>query len=416
MDRAIKKRFWTSGKIFAFSGGGLLISFFVYSFLLMDVRSSLNVDREKVRIHTIETGNFQEFIQVTGTVQPIKTIFLDAIEGGVVQNVMLETGTLVEEGAPIIQLSNSNLQLQVLQQEASLYDQINNVRNSRLNLEQNSLQLKEQLANAEYQLELLKPQYERQKQLYEQDLASLQEFEEVAENYEFQQKRYALNYESFVKDSVQTLEQLKQLNDSEQRMWRSLDAVQSILNNLLISAPIEGQLTTIDLQQGQSISPGERIGQVDILDQFKVRVPVDEFHLPRIVTGLAGSFVFSGTEYDLKITKVYPVIDNGQFQVDMEFTGEVPDRIRRGQSLRIRLELGDADQAVLLARSGFYQTTGGNWIFKLAADGKSATRQEIKLGRQNPEYFEVLDGLSIGDQVIISSYSTFGNNEILNLN
>jgi HlyD family secretion protein len=198
-------------------------------------------------------------------------------------------------------------------------------------------------------------------------------------------------------------------------MFRSLDGVQSILENLIVTAPIEGQLTTVELQQGQSINRGERIGQVDILDNYKIRVGIDEFHLSRITTDLEGSFNFAGENHELIITKVYPVINNGQFQVDMEFVNEAPSGLRRGQTARIRLELGDASDALLLSRGGFYQTTGGNWVYKLNEDGTQAMKQEIRFGRQNPEYYEVISGLSAGDKVITSSYDTFGDNEVLEL-
>ena len=415
MDRKIKKKTWTTNRIIGLILGVAIVGFFVYSFLIADFRSTLNVDREKLTITTITEDSFQEFIQVTGNIQPINTIFLDAIEGGTVQKVILESGTNVQPGDTILILSNSNLQLQVLQQEAGLYDQINNVRNSRLNLEQNSLRIKEQLANAEYQLDVLRPQYERQKTLFEENLISRQEYEATKENFEYEEKRYELTYESFMKDSLQTINQLRQLDESEQRMWRSLNAVQEILNNLIITAPIDGQLTTIELQQGQSIDRSERIGQVDMLDNFKVRVGIDEFHLSRITTGLKGSFDFAGQSYDLTITKVYPVIANGQFQVDMEFANQTPSGIRRGQRVRIRLELGDTSTAVLLERGGFFQSSGGSWVYKLDEDESRAVRTNIRLGQQNPEYFEVISGLIPGDKVIISSYDTFGDNEVLNL-
>ena len=415
MDRKIKKKTWTTNRIIMLVVGVAVIGFFVYTFVFADFRSTLNVDRDKLTIATVSEDSFQEFIQVTGNIQPINTSFLDAIEGGVVQNVVLESGAMVSPGDTVLILTNSNLQLSVLNQEASLYDQINNVRNSRLNLEQNSLQIKEQLANAEYQLDLLKPQFERSQSLYEQNLISKQDFEAVAENYEYEKKRYDLTYESFIKDSIQTINQLRQLDDSESRMYRSLSAVQGILDNLVITAPLEGQLTTIEMQPGQSISQGERVGQVDMLDNFKVRVGVDEFHLSRITTGLKGTFDFAGSEYDLVITKVYPVITNGQFQVDMEFVGEAPTGIRRGQRVRIRLELGDASTAVLLEKGGFFQTTGGSWVYKLNTDETKAERHNIRLGQQNPEYFEVVEGLQPGDKVIISSYDTFGDNEVLDL-
>jgi len=413
MDRKIEKKTWTTKRVLMVVGGILIAALIVYVIGFMDVRSTLNVDRERFTVSTVQEDVFQEFIQVTGTVQPIETIYLDAIEGGVVNQVFLESGTMVQEGDTILEMSNSNLQLQVMQQTSALYDQINNVRNSRLNLEQNTLQLQEQLANARSQLQILESRFERHQHLREQDLISEQEFEETQANYSYQKERYDLTYESYRRDSIQTITQARQLDNSEDRMYQNLEAVQQILENLTVTAPASGQLSTIELNQGQSISAGERIGQIDNLDDYKVRVNIDEFHLSRIVPGLEGSFPFDGEDHELVITKIYPVITNGQFEVDMEFTGEAPDGLRRGQTVRIRLELGESAQAVRLPRGGFYQTTGGNWVFLLNEDETRAVRHDIRLGRQNPEYFEVLSGLEPGDKVITSSYDTFGDNEVL---
>lgn len=413
MDRKIEKKTWTTKRILTIGAVIAFLGLSIYAFWFMDVRSTLNVDREKITISEVREDTFQEFIQVTGAVQPIQTIYLDAIEGGVVQQVFLESGTMVQEGDTILTLTNSSLQLQVMQQTSGLYDQINNVRNSRLNLEQNTLRLQEQLANAKSQMEILKAQYDRQQTLMERDLISEEEFQTTRENYEYQTRRYELTYESYKKDSVQTITQMQQLNNSEQRMYQNLEAVQQILDNLAVTAPIEGQLSTIELNQGQSISSGERIGQVDILDSYKVRVAIDEYHLSRIVQGLNGSFTFDGQTHQLVITKIYPVINNGQFEVDMEFVSEAPQNLRRGQTLRIRLELGESASAIQIPRGGFYQTTGGNWVFVVNEEDGRAYRRDIRLGRQNPEYFEVQFGLEPGEKVITSSYDTFGDNEVL---
>lgn len=413
MDRKIEKKILTPKRIAMMIGLLVFISFSVYVIAFMDIRSTLNVDRERITIAEVREDTFQEFVQQTGTVQPIQTIYLDAIEGGVVQQVYLESGTIVEEGDTILTLTNSSLQLQVMQQSSGLYDQINNVRNSRLNLEQNTLRLREQLANAKAEMQILEAQFEREKILRDQDLIAEQDFQQTRHNYEYQKTRYEITHESFIKDSVQAITQMQQLNDSEQRMFKNLDAVQSILENLAVTAPISGQLSTIELNQGQSISSGERIGQVDILDDYKVRVAIDEFHLSRIIPGLYGTFTFGGEEHELVISKVYPVINNGQFEVDMEFVNESPDNLRRGQTLRIRLELGESANALLMPRGGFYQTTGGNWVFVLTPDEGRAVRRDIRLGRQNPEFFEIISGLEPGEKVITSSYDTFGSNEVL---
>lgn len=415
MDKKIDKKMWTQKRVAMIVGGVVLVALFIYSFVFMDTRSTLNVERDKLTVSTVQQDSFQEFTQETGTIQPIQTIYLDAIEGGVVEAIYRESGTMVEMGDTILTLSNSDLRLSVLQQSSSIYDQINQTRNSRLNIEQNTLSLQERLADAENQLEITKSNYQRQEKLNEKDLISEQAFLETKENYEYQQKRYSLIYESFKQDSIKSRQQLEQIDQSLDRMWRSLEAVQGILDRLIVTAPISGQLSTIELNPGQSISSGERIGQVDILDSYKVRVGIDEYYLSRITTGLEGSFDFNGRTHELEITKVYPVVENGQFQVDMEFVGEAPSGLTRGQTVRIRLELGDSSQALLLARGGFFQTTGGNWVYRITEDGEQAVRHDVRLGRQNPDYFEVLSGLDAGDKVITSGYSTFGDNEVLNL-
>jgi HlyD family secretion protein len=342
-------------------------------------------------------------------------MYLDAVEGGVVDDIYKETGSMVEQGDTIVALSNSDLRLNVLQQTSDIYDQINQTRNSRLNIEQNTLSLKERLAEAKNQLEITKSNYERERKLFEQNLIAEQQFLETKANYDYQQKRYNLIYESFKQDSIKSSQQLRQIDQSLERMWTSLEAVQNILDRLVVTAPISGQLSTIELNPGQSISSSDRIGQVDILDNYKVRVQIDEYHLSRINQGLKGTFDYNGQTHRLKITKVYPVVENGQFKVDMEFTGQIPDDLTRGQTLRIQLLLGESESTLVLDRGGFYQKTGGNWIYKISEDGAKAVKHDIRLGRQNPNYFEVLAGLDKGDQVIISDYGSFGENEVLNI-
>ena len=413
MDRKIEKKGLSKGAIAGIVLSVLAIAFFIFTYFGLDNRSSETVSRDQLMIREVTQDSFQEYIEVSGVIQPLQSTILDAVEGGVVQEVFVQSGETVEAGDTLLTLSNSNLQLNVLQQEAGLYDQINNVRNSRLNLEQNNLRLREDLASAETQLDLLQPRFERDSSLYSQNLISLQEFEETRQAYRFQQRRYQLNYESYQKDSLQLETQLTQLDNSEERMWRSLEGVQQILDNLVVTAPISGQLSTVELNQGQSISQGERLGQIDQLDGYKVRVDIDEFYLSRVTTGLEGSFPFAGNRYDLVISRIYPVIQDGSFQVDMDFTDETPNGIRRGQTVRVRLELGDQAEATLLARGGFYQETGGNWIYKIDESGNRAYRQPIRLGRGNTEYYEVLEGLSSGDRVIVSGYGSLSDSDVL---
>ena len=416
MDRQIPKEFWTPKRIAMMLGGFAILVLFIYSFVFMDVRSTLNVDRDKLTISTVQQDTFQEFIQVRGTVQPIRTMYLAAQSGGVVEKLFRQSGTMVQQGDTILTLSNSDLRLNVMQRTSSIYDQINQARNSRLSIESNTLSLKQQLANAEKQLRLTKAEYERQKQLYQKDLTSKKKYLEAKENYEYQKKHYNLIHESFQQDSLRARMQLQQIDESLDRMWTSLNAVRDILDNLVVTAPIAGQLSMKELHPGQSISPGERIGQVDVLKNYKVRLNIDEYHLPRISRGLEGSFTYDDKQYKLEISKVYPVVEEGQFEVDMEFVEGNPTKLRRGQSVRIRLELGQSSKAKLLSRGGFYSSTGGNWVYKVVDGGDQAVRHPIEIGRQNPEYFEIMEGLKPGDKVITSSYDTFGENQVLELN
>jgi HlyD family secretion protein len=413
MDKKIEKKKNSPLKI---AGTLLLVgiaAIVLYNFLGRDSGSSATIDRQRVMISEVEEGVFQEYVDVSGTVQPIQTTYLDAVEGGVVQQIFTESGEMVEAGDTIVVLTNSSLQLSVLQQEAGIYDQINNVRNSRLNLEQNHLNIQKELTDSKTRVELAQASYRRDSVLYERELIPSKEIEESELEYSFQKSRYDLNYESFRRDSVQMEQQLTQLNQSEQRMWRSLDGVQQILDNLVVTAPISGQLSTMELDPGLSIQQGERIGQIDQLDGFKVRAGIDEFYLARVAAGQSGSFEFAGENYDVVIDRVYPVIQDGQFQVDFQFEDAVPQSLRRGQSVRIRLELGDSGNALLLPRGAFFQQTGGNWVFVMDEDENRALKHAVRLGRSNREYYEVIEGLEPGQNVITSSYDAFEQADVL---
>lgn len=415
MDRKIEKKKFSSISIVTGSTALVIAVVTIYNFTFLDSRSQTTVEKDRLFIHEVTEDLFQEYTEVSGTVQPIQTTVLDAIEGGVVQQVYLESGEFVEPGDTIVVLSNSNLQLSVMQQEAGIYDQINNVRNSRLNHEQNHLRLQEELASAETQLDLLTPRFERDSVLYQDGLISQQDFEQTRQSYRFQQKRYNLNQESFRKDSLQMENQIAQLDNSEERMWQSLDGVQQILENLVVTAPIGGQLSTIELNSGQSIDQGEQLGQIDQLDGYKIRANIDEFYLNRVQAGLEGSFEYADTRHEVVVTRIFPVIKDGRFEVDLEFTGEIPDGLRRGQTVRVRLELGSQSTANLLTRGQFYEQTGGNWIFLINEDETKAYRQPIQLGRGNSDFFEVIEGLNPGDKVITSSYETLEKYDVLNL-
>ena len=413
MDRVIKKKTWTLKRISMIGGGALLVAFIVYQLAFSDRRSKLNVDPEKMTFATVSRGEFTEFIPQTGTIQPKNTRYLDAIEGGNIKRIVAESGAILKKGDIILELANLNRELSVMGQEASLNESINRVRQTRLQLSQNDLQQQQQLAQIDNQIAKLKPEYERQKYLFEKKLVAEKVFLETQEDYRYQLKRREITYASYRNDSISRMTQMKELDASERRMMASLNGVSRILDNLIIRAPIDGQLSTPQLEIGQSVTAGQRLGQVDVVGEYKVRCPIDELYLPRIAEGLGATFKFAGQEYKLKIKYIYPTIQNGRFEVDMDFDGEQPEGIRRGQSVRLRIALGNSSDQLLLPKGGFYKDTGGNWVFVVNPGENKAVKRRIKLGRQNTENFEVISGLEPGDKVITSSYSHFGDNEVL---
>ncbi|MBS1553423.1 MAG: efflux RND transporter periplasmic adaptor subunit [Bacteroidetes bacterium] len=413
MDRQIKKKFWTLKRVATYGGIALFVAFVVYQFGFADRRATYVVEKDKVTISDVKMGEFKEYIPQTGTVEPSRTVYLDAIEGGNIRRIVSESGAMLKKGDVILELTNLNRELSVLQQEASFNESINRARETKLNIMRNDLDQRQQLALIDNQLAILEPQYRRQKQLFEKKLISKQDFEKTEADYKYNVERKRITYEVYKNDSIDRIRQLRETSLSEQRMTKSLDGVSRILDNMVIRAPIDGQLSTPHWELGQAVTTGQRLGQVDVVGSYKVRVPIDELYLPKISVGLPATTDFAGKTYHLSITYIYPNIQNGRFEVDMNFEGETPQGIRRGQSLRMRVELGQPSQELLLPIGGFYKDTGGNWVFILENEGK-AVKREVKLGRKmGSEYFEVLEGLKPGDRVITSSYENFGNNEVL---
>ncbi|MEO5603615.1 MAG: HlyD family efflux transporter periplasmic adaptor subunit [Cyclobacteriaceae bacterium] len=414
MDKQIKKKIWTVKRIATYGGIALFVVFVGYQFIFADRRSTLRIEKDKITISTVQRGVFQEFIPQTGTVEPSRTVYLDAVEGGTIKRVVAESGAMLKKGDEILELSNLNRELQVLQQEAQLNESINRVRETRLGITQNDLQQRQELASIDNQLQILGPQYVRQKQLFEKKLIAKQDFEKTEADYHYFRERRKITYEVYKNDSIDRLRQLTQMNFSERKMIQSLEGVGTILDNLIIRAPVDGQLSHPPLDAGQNVNIGQRLGWIDIVGSYKVRVPIDELYLPRISEGLRAETTFNNKDYILEITYVYPGVANGRFEVDMNFVGESPSGIRRGQSLRLRIQLSQSSEELLLPVGGFYKDTGGNWVY--VAEGDKAIRRDIKLGRKNTENFEVLEGLKPGDRVITSSYENFGKNEVLVLN
>lgn len=416
MDKQIKKKKWTLKRIATYGGIALFTVFVGYQFIFADRRNRLKVEKDKITISTVQRGVFQETIPQTGIVEPSRTVYLDAVEGGTIKRVVAESGQMLKKGDVILELSNLNRELNVLQQEAQLNQSINQLRETRLQISRNDLEQRQALAQIDQQLQIFGPQYERQKQLYEKKLIAKQEFERTEADYKYNLERKRITYEVYKADSIDRLRQYKDLNFSERKMMLSLESAGKILDNLIIRAPMDGQLSRPQLDAGQNVNIGQRLGQVDIVGSYKVKVPIDELYLPRISEGLQATTTFNNKDYLLEITYVYPNIISGRFDVDMNFVGETPGGIRRGQSLRLRIQLSQSSEELLLPVGGFYKDTGGNWVFVLEANGNQAVKRDVKLGRKNPEHFEVLEGLQPGDKVITSSYENFGNNEVLILN
>lgn len=408
MDRPIEKKKWPPKKIAGWSLSGLFVLFVIFNLPFWDTGSKLNVDSRKITVSEVTFGPFQEFIPVTGTVLPQKTIFLDAVEGGRVDTIFVEAGTYVHQGDKILQLENTTLHIQILSQDALVVEQQNLLTNTRFNLEQNNIQLRQRLLDQAYQIRRLKRLYDRKKDLFAKNLISAEEFEATKDEYEYQLKRQQLNIESFRRDSLFQEVQVKQLANSLKRLQQNLQIARKRLDDLLIRAPVSGQLTSLIPEEGQTVAQGQRVGQIDELTGFKVRAMIDEHYLARIKKGLQGTFDFAGKTYKLVADRIYPAIVDGRFEVDMEFVGEVPKDIRRGKTVHISLALGELSQAVMIPRGGFYQKTGGQWIYVVDPSGAFAVKRKIRLGRQNTRVYEVLDGLEPGEKVVTSSYDNFG--------
>jgi HlyD family secretion protein len=408
MDRKLEKKFWTARRIVYISGGSFLVLVLLYSFFMTDRGSRLNVEADKITISTVSKAPFREYTPVNGTILPIETFFLDAIEGGRVEKRYIEAGTFVKKGDPILKLANTTLQLDVMYREALTYQNINDAQNRRLTIEQNTIAVKTQLADAEYQVDRTELAFRRDSALVAKKLISDQDFLQSKYEYESWVRRRILARENFRQDSLMRINQLSQLDGSVARLQANLEMTMHNLENLVVRAPVAGQLTSLNAEIGESKSPGQRIGQIDVLNNFKVRAAIDEFYIARINVGQRGDFDLTSITYSLKITKVYPEVKDGRFEVDMIFDGSTPQGVRRGQTLQVRLELGDLSEAVLVPRGGFYQKTGGQWVYVVDKSGSFAVKRNIKLGRQNPQVFEVLEGLEPGEQVITSTYDNFG--------
>jgi HlyD family secretion protein len=345
---------------------------------------------------------------VIGTVQPQTSIYLDALEGGRVEEKFVEDGALMKKGQAILRLSNTDLELSLANQETQVFNVLTQMQIAKNNADQNSINRQNQLAEVENALKEAQRVHEVNKKLFEQKVIAEQEFTSGKNLYEYQLRRKQLAVDIMKKDELSMKQQLDQMTESYSRMKNTLALMRKKVGDLVVRAPTDGQLTSLDAEIGESKNKGQRLGQLDAVGGFKVRVPIDEHYISRIFPGQKGEFTLGNQVYNLEIRKVYSQVAAGRFQVDMLFSGKVPEGIRRGQTLQIRLALSDETQALLLPRGGFYQQTGGNWIFKLNQKESVAYKTEIQLGRQSPECYEVLQGLKPGDKVITNSYENYG--------
>jgi len=409
MDRVIAKKRWSKKRILTIAGIVGIVALVFASWWFTSGKSRLNVETERITISEVKNGTFQDIIPVNGFVLPITTIYLDALEGGRVEEKYVEDGAFMRKDQPILRLSNTDLALNLLSQQSNVYNTLTQMQIARNAAQQNTVSKLNQMTDVESQLKEAERIYKLNKRLYDQKAIGLQEFRKSENDYNYYVEKKRLTAQILKQDSVTNSQQLEQARQSYEGSQNALNLFKKKVGDLIVRAPVDGQLTSLDAEEGQLKNKGERLGQIDVLSGFKVRVDIDEHYISRIYTGLLGDFTFAGKDYKLKIKKVYTQVTNGRFQVDMEFDGPVPQGIRRGQTLQIRLSLSAETQALLLAKGGFYQQTGGNWVFKVSESGNTAYRVDIQLGRQNPDYYEVLNGLKPGDKVVTSSYENYTN-------
>jgi len=416
MDIPIIKKKFSMSKIIIAVGTIFLLSFIIYLSTSFGGNSTLSVDTERIIVNTVKDGSFQENIPVNGTVLPITTIYLDALEGGRVEEIFVEDGAIMQQGEPILRLSNTDLELNLVNQETSVYNLLTQMQISQNAARENTINKLNRKTDVENALIEANRKYVLNKTLYNEKAIGVQEFKESENNYNYQNQRMELALQVLKQDSLSSALEASQSKSSYTRTQSALALMRKKVGDLIVRAPVDGQLTSLDAEIGQSKNKGERLGQVDVLSGFKVRADIDEHYISRIYPGQNGTFSFNGNTYKLVIKKVYTQVNSGRFQVDMHFESEIPEGIRRGQSLKIRLALSDEKQAILIPKGSFYQKTGGNWIFILSEDGNTAYKVNIRLGSQNTEYYEVLEGLKSGDKIITSSYQDYGDKNELILN
>lgn len=414
MDRKIEQKKGLKKKHIPWIAGGLFVLLVGGWLIFGDHRSSLRVDARTVTIATVEQGEFNDYVRVNGSVQPITTVQLSPLESGNVDVKVVEEGAIVKKGDVIVKLSNPQLTMSILTSEADLAEKENLLRNTMVTMEQEKLNLRKERLQLELDVTRKRRKFEQNESLYKEKLISQEEYLQAKEDYDIAQSQRTLVFERQKQDSIYRSTQVDNMEISLESMRKNMVLIRQRVDNLSVKSAIDGELGMLDVVLGQFISSGAKIGQINDLTNYKIEAMIDEHYIDRVVRGLKGSFERGGEKFELTVNKVFPEVRSGQFRTWLHLTATRPDNIRTGQTYYINLELGQPTNGIIIPRGAFYQTTGGNWIF--VVEGDKAVRRPVKIGRQNPQHYEVLEGLKPGEKVIVSSYETYGNNETLLLN
>ena len=413
MDIQLEKKKGLQKKHIPYVAGGVLFVILLGWIIFGDHASTLKVDARGISIGNVTREQFNDFFRMDGQVQPITVVQLSPEEGGIVQEKVVEEGAQVKKGDIIVRLSNSNLDLQILNAEAELAEKQNFLRNTQVTMEQDKLT--NQMEKLQYDMDMNRARrsFNQQEQLYKENLIAKEDYLKAKEDFELASQKHALITERLRQDSISRTIQMDEMEASLANMRKNILLIRERKENLNVRSQIDGELGLLDVVLGQSINPGQKIGQINDLSDYKIEAMIDEHYIDRVKPGLSAAFERQGSSFDLTVRKVYPEVRDGKFRTDFVFTGERPDNIRSGQTYYINLELGQPTESIIIPKGTFFQSTGGSWIFVLDPDGKKAYRRKIKIGRQNPQYYEVLEGLEAGEKVIVSSYESYKDNEVL---
>lgn len=416
MDKVIEKKkgiaaAFTKKSVKWWALGAFVI--LVVVLLLTGRRSVLRVDGSTILTGTARQGEFNDYIRVSGQVQPMTTVQLSPTEGGNVKRIVVEEGSHVNEGDVIVVLGNENLDMQILNSEAELAEKENILRNTMISMEQQKLSVRQEKLSLQIEVRRARRAYEQNKALYEEKLIAKEEYLKASEDYELAKDKLELVTDRERQDSLYRSVQIAQMHESLENMRLNMNMIRRRKENLSVKAPISGELGLLDVELGQSVAAGAKIGQINNLDSYKIEAQIDEHYIDRVAPGLEATFERQSEKYSSVIRKVYPEVRDGKFKADFRFEGQQPENIRTGQTYYLNLQLGQSAEAILIPRGSFYQNTGGKWVYVLNADGTKATKRSVRIGRQNPQYYEVLEGLAPGDKVVISSYDSFGDKDEL---